>query len=330
MKSDRSVIERLLNSEIKAELLILFHKTPGLQDSIDGIARRLGRPAATVEKEFQEFVKLGLMKKTEVYSYDPHYDQQIQLSILDELSGAATLAASLPVASTFKTQVPIIDQLLKNGYPLPSLTLVQGDPGAGKTRLACQYATASLQADHSVIYFTLDAFPTTVKAYLAGLQPGSDTDSRLHVVDCYSYRAGVPSTEKHFQERLNLTDLNLLVTKLLNEEAAATPFLILDSSNALIDQFDFRSVLEFIRGFSAKIHHYNALGIITLNRRAYPLAILASVQDIVDVVVELKAEEEETRGLRTYLRITKIRGAVSDQRWHPYTISPTLGLTPQT
>lgn len=329
MGAERSVIERLLDSEIKAELLILFHKNPGLQETVDGIARRLGRPTAQVEKEFQDLVKLGLLKKTEVYSYNAPGDQDIQRSILAELSGAATRAATLPVATTFKAQVPIIDDLLRDGYPSPSLTLVQGDPGAGKTRLACQFATASLHSHRTAIFFTLDAFPATIRDYLTSLVPESATASNLYVVDCHSYRAGVLSSEKYYQERLNLTDLSLLITKLLNEEAASHPLLVLDSVNALVDQFDLRNVLEFLRGLAAKIHHYSALGLVTLNRRAYPLAILAAIQDIVDVVIELKTEEE-ARGLRNYLRITKLRGALSDQRWRPYIISPTFGLAPQT
>lgn len=84
------VLTRMLSSEVKAELLLLFHKNPGLIDSSEGTARRIGRTAAAVEVELKDLVALGVLgvKKigTErVYSLDRTRDQEIKKAISNYL-----------------------------------------------------------------------------------------------------------------------------------------------------------------------------------------------------------------------------------------------------
>ncbi len=86
--TSNNILQRLLSSDVKADLLVLFHKNPGLIDTMDGIARRIGKLASAVEAEIRDLVAMGLLKVksiggNQVYSLDKARDKHI----LDEAAG---------------------------------------------------------------------------------------------------------------------------------------------------------------------------------------------------------------------------------------------------
>jgi len=54
---------KLMGTEIKAELLRLFHMNPGILDTVEGIARRVGRMPKEVETEISTLVELGVLRR---------------------------------------------------------------------------------------------------------------------------------------------------------------------------------------------------------------------------------------------------------------------------
>jgi len=56
----------LLSSEVKGDLLVMFHKNPGIMDTMDGVARRIGRTASVVETDVEDLVKLALLRKKRI------------------------------------------------------------------------------------------------------------------------------------------------------------------------------------------------------------------------------------------------------------------------
>jgi hypothetical protein len=77
-----NILQRLLSSDVKADLLVLFHKNPGLIDTMDGIARRIGRLANAVEAEIRDLVAMGLLRVkfiggTQVYALDKARDKHV-------------------------------------------------------------------------------------------------------------------------------------------------------------------------------------------------------------------------------------------------------------
>ena len=84
------IYSALLSSDTKADLLSLFHNNPGLIDSIEGVARRIGRTASEIEADVKDLVDLGLLVKKrfgklDVVSFDTNKDKQIQEMILNQL-----------------------------------------------------------------------------------------------------------------------------------------------------------------------------------------------------------------------------------------------------
>lgn len=90
MKSFNELTVRLLDSEVKAELLVLFHKNPGLIDTVEGIARRIGRTAQAIKKDIKDFAQFGLVRVKKydgvmAVSLNHERDKEIQDAILKHL-----------------------------------------------------------------------------------------------------------------------------------------------------------------------------------------------------------------------------------------------------
>ena len=75
--------EKLIGSEIKAELLRLFHMNPGILDTVEGIARRVGRLPKDVEAEISPLVEVGVLRrerfgKLDIVSLNTGKDKEIR------------------------------------------------------------------------------------------------------------------------------------------------------------------------------------------------------------------------------------------------------------
>ena len=90
MKSSNGMIIRLLDSEVKGQLLVLFHKNPGLIDTVEGIARRIGRTAPAIENDIKDLAQFELVRLTKyddvtAVSFNHEKDREIQDAILEHL-----------------------------------------------------------------------------------------------------------------------------------------------------------------------------------------------------------------------------------------------------
>ncbi len=81
---------RLFSTEIKGDLLILFHKNPGLIDTFDGVARRIGRLAKAIEEDVRDLVMIGILRTRkigayEVITFNRSKDDEAQETIVNHL-----------------------------------------------------------------------------------------------------------------------------------------------------------------------------------------------------------------------------------------------------
>ncbi len=75
---------KLLSSDIKLELLQLFHTNPKLTYSIEELVKQIGRTIAELESELNDLLVIGVVKKTgtlESYCLDEEKDREIQAGI---------------------------------------------------------------------------------------------------------------------------------------------------------------------------------------------------------------------------------------------------------
>ncbi|MCS4539435.1 MAG: hypothetical protein HYU03_01930 [Thaumarchaeota archaeon] len=92
MSNGSEVLQRLLSSEIKGDLLVLFHKNPGLVDTMDGVARRIGMVAKSVEGDAKDLVNLGVLAtkrigSSEVVFLNHEKDKEVQETVENYLKG---------------------------------------------------------------------------------------------------------------------------------------------------------------------------------------------------------------------------------------------------
>jgi len=125
------------------------------------------------------------------------------------------------------------------------------------------------------------------------------------------------SKEEYYADPNNLSELSIVVSKALPPGTKTLGLLVLDSLDTLIQKRGLNSSLEFIRTLRAKTKIAKFDSIVTLNRQAFPTAILAAIQESVDGVLEMKVQEEPT-GLNRYLRIPKMLWTSHHTSWMPY------------
>jgi hypothetical protein len=79
-------LANLLTSGTKADLLVLFHRNPGLIDTVDGIARRMGTKGKAIEQEIAELMAASILEKrkvgvAEVFYLNREKDEETQHEI---------------------------------------------------------------------------------------------------------------------------------------------------------------------------------------------------------------------------------------------------------
>ncbi|MEM2474147.1 MAG: RAD55 family ATPase [Candidatus Bathyarchaeia archaeon] len=324
------VFDKLLGTEVKAELLIFFHRNPSFIGTIDELALKINRRVEEVEDAVKDFVKLGLLNEVKHYSFNPEADKNIQELILEDLTKDESESTLELVKDIEKINIEVLDMLLQDGFPPSGLILILADPGSGKSFLVTQILCVKVAAGKKGVFITLDKFPDEVREFMLelGFNPSLfERENKLVFIDCYSIQVGVKSKEKYSEDPLNFSNLSIVISKVLKE--LSSPIVIFDSLSTLLQKGGIRSSLEFLRSLSGKIKDSKALCFITLNRKAFHPAILAACEEIADGVIEMKIEEIEGK-VENYIRIFKMLRRRHLRSWLPYIIDPEKGLLPKT
>lgn len=95
--SAEQILSTLLASEVRGDLLVLFHRNPGLIDTIEGVARRIGRTPASIQSDVRELIKLGVLKEkkvggADVIILDRARDREILESVADRIRNMGTVS----------------------------------------------------------------------------------------------------------------------------------------------------------------------------------------------------------------------------------------------
>lgn len=90
-------LSALLGSETRGDLLILFHRNPGLIDTMEGVARRIGRTPLGIETDVKELLRLGVLKRkkigtSEVILLDREGDKRVLGSVAIHLQNVGRVA----------------------------------------------------------------------------------------------------------------------------------------------------------------------------------------------------------------------------------------------
>ena len=88
--SGSEVLSTLLASEVRGDILVLFHRNPGLIDTVDGVARRVGRTTIAVISDVRALLQLGVLRQkrignSEVVFLDRAKDRELLESVANHL-----------------------------------------------------------------------------------------------------------------------------------------------------------------------------------------------------------------------------------------------------
>jgi KaiC/GvpD/RAD55 family RecA-like ATPase len=247
--------------------------------------------------------------------------------IVPDQSGSGTGERYVQVGETFTT--PILQEVLPEGIPVPSSVLILADPGAGREMLTLELISTRLRAGNKVLWISLENFPSALRAMFefAGVDKTvHERIDNLEFVDCYSSQVGVKSTERYNADPSNLPNLSVatsLAVSRLSRDAHLV--VMLDSLSSLVQMAGARAAIEFFRTLVGKTRSVQGDLLTTLNRRAFIPTVLASIQEMVDCVLELRMTEDQT-DIRRYLRIRKMLGRKYDSASVPYDIDQEHGI----
>jgi len=223
--------------------------------------------------------------------------------------------------------VALLDRALPAGLPRAGTVLLLYDPGSGEAELLSRLVMRCIQRGQATLYLAFDNFPKNIRQLIQGMAGDVDWSS-LQFVDCYSKAFGVTTDEAYVEDPENLSGISIAVSSLMSEKSFS--LMVLDSLSTLIRRRELRSALEFLRILVARARQAKCLSIVLLNRKGFHPTTIASVQEMVDGIIELRIEESPTDITRLF-RIAKMTGAKHLTMWTPYEISdagefvPTLG-----
>jgi len=328
------LFERLLDTDVKADLLTLFHNDTDLSETPEQLARRMGRTPSEVQRELEDLVELGILKKSEVYSFGMDRDKEIQDAISKQLAlGEAVGPEEEDKSHGIVSQIPkvsvgveILDKLLPDGLPSTCTIVFLSDPGAGDENLLAHIVGGQIESGKTVLYITLDNFPPNIRQSVQPHVTKENLDwSALMFVDCYSKTVGVESEEPHAIDPENLSAISIAISDVLTKRPVS--LIVLDSFNTLIRKRGGHSAIEFLRVLVARTRQAKCISILTINKKAFHPAIVASAQDVADGVIEFKLDEED-QGVALSLRILKLVGTRHSTAWERYMISDDSELVP--
>jgi KaiC/GvpD/RAD55 family RecA-like ATPase len=325
------LLEKLIGSETKAELLMYFHDNPDSTDTVEGIAAKIRRKPKEIERDVSDLVELGLLQEVRVISFSKDRDQELQKEISQRLVSVGSFEETSTSSNRDLTGIMMIDSLLPDGYPASSVVIVMGDPATGKTTLLIQLVVEALKKGRNVVYATLDDFPDSIRESmkLMGVNPRDyevEGRRKLVFIDCYSFLVGVKSQEQYSEDPQRLSDLSIVITKALLEARESTNVLLaMDSFTTLIQRSGVRPSFDFLHTLIAKVRSNRASCVTSLSRKAFHPAIIAAIQDKVDGVIEMKVEDTKD-GLARFIRVSKMKGVQHITTWTPYSRDPSMGL----
>jgi len=330
MVSRRNLVELLVDSEVKAELLSIFHKTPGITDTLEGFAERIGCTPQDAGQDIDEFVKTGLLKETKLYTHNIEKDLEIQETLISQLESEQTLDLTPETNNVGKTGIELVDEQIVDPFPWDVSILLLSDPSAESRTLCQQFASTALGEERIVCFVVTDDFPRRLRSSMSnmGVDTGTlEKQGKLVFLDCHSSKISAETDAKYVEDPRNMTSLSITISKILHE--VGPDLVVLDSLTGLIQNAGMKSSIEFLKSFTSKIINAESRSVASLNRGAFHPVILSGLIDMADLVIEMRAQDNEKsfpEGISLQMRIIKGRGIRFSTGWIGYTVDPTRGL----
>ena len=306
LKRSTKLFERLLDSDVKAKLLTLFHNDPKLSETVEGLASRVGSDLNEVRRCTEDLVELRLLKKAEFYTFSPSRDKELQDAISKQLDlgeGPSVPQGTLSEKERIPTGMDVLDDLLPDGLPASLAVLILSEPGCGDENLLAHFVAKHWETN-PVVYVTFDNFPDNIRQLVDASRLGKSAHrSKLTFIDCYSKNVGLEGSEDHVLNPEDLPAVNIALSEMTSRGDVS--LVVVDSLDTIIRKREVRAAIEFLHGLVARARQSGYLCLVNLNGKAFHSAVVAAAMDIVDGVIQLRVDEAQ-RQLARSLRIFKM------------------------
>jgi len=209
-----------------------------------------------------------------------------------------------------------IDKKLGGGLLPGTLTLVEGDPDAGKSVVIQQLTYGALKERFRVALYLSE---TNTRDFLDQMDTlGMSTMDYFLLGRLATYQANL---------RVDKDKAEMLLTQLLHhmEKSDSRELFIVDSITALLFQFDERFVLSFLATCKELADKGRTI-MVTLHSYAISESLRLRASSICDAHLRLRIEELGKQLVRT-LEVAKVRGAVKTvDNSISFSVEPGLGL----
>jgi KaiC/GvpD/RAD55 family RecA-like ATPase len=225
--------------------------------------------------------------------YAPYFAMAAPISVLAALA-AIRLKGRRPKP---------LDEILER-IPRPSVVMIKGNSGSGKTLLLEHLASLTMKRGNASVIVTTVAFPSKMREDMRKF--GLPTDGKLIFVDCYSQMAGRASEERYsVASASDLTGIAMAISSCLSGLKDGAD-LFFDSITPMTNMVRLDSLVSFVHAMGAKVKGLGGGFFFTIDTSAGPEA-LSKLEAISDGVIEMEAFDEGGARARR-LRVVKMPG----------------------
>jgi len=210
--------------------------------------------------------------------------------------------------------------------------VMTGPAGAGKTPSFHAWSNFYLRNARPMVLLAFDDFPSNVRVafsdYYQQKLPEYEKVGLVTIVDCYSSIAGVQSQEKYaLKNRVDLNELSLLISELLNEKAKfGNSKFIIDSVTPLFTYKEPQVVVQFLASTAVKVKARGGALAVSLTSGTVNDETFRRLETLMDFAIEFRLVEEEGHKKRL-MRFVKARGQRIYEDWVPiYIGSKTISI----
>jgi PKD repeat protein/KaiC/GvpD/RAD55 family RecA-like ATPase len=218
-------------------------------------------------------------------------------------------------------------EITNGGIPDSSSILVTGGPGSGKSVLCQELVYVFLTQKKSCLYVTYDCFPDEVLDNVRKIHSDLstlDAEKRLQFVDCFSASPKNKDKDYYLGQSFSLADLGIVLSEATSDLGPSLK-IVLDSITPLMTHIEPLKVVEFLQDRSARIKGVGGTFIFTMGKAIVEPSLSNRLEETVDGVIELDESVNKGKTVRR-LRVKKMRGKQTSDKWVQFEIDPAKGI----